>query len=224
MQGRGRGIGRGINLEAFFGTSNAPVAQVSGRGIGLLGSALIGQRGTGRGAGALALARSLGARRNVSPEPAVVKVYSTKPDTIGSKEGSSGTVVALSANYFKLNQMPGFEFNMYRVDFLPNTEDLRLRKFCLSQHRELLGGYLYDGQNLLYMTRSLHSDNVKLDSLTRDGDVIKVTLRNTRRTIDMTDASAVQVLNLILRRAMDGLEMQLVGRNLYDPGNKVRVW
>lgn len=228
--GRGRGlglpsspsptVGRGRGLGLL--SSSSPTL-VRGRGLGLLSSLSIGTRGGGRGAGALALAQAVMARRNPTPEPAVAKTYSTRPDTIASKEGSSGTPVSLSANYFKLNQNQEFEFNLYRVDFLPDTEDVRLRRFYLSQHKEDLGGYLFDGQNLLYTTRSLKSDNTQLESVNREGDVTRVTLRNTRRTIEMTDSSAVQVLNLILRRAMDGLGMQLVGRNLYDPGNKVRT-
>lgn len=37
----------------------------------------------------------------------------------------------------------------------------------------------------------------------------------------MTESQSLQILNLILRRAMGGLELQLVGRNFYDPDAKV---
>jgi hypothetical protein len=46
-------------------------------------------------------------------------------------------------------------------------------------------------------------------------------IKYTKTQIDMTDNRASQVLNIILRRTMNGLQMQLVGRNLYDAGNKV---
>lgn len=57
----------------------------------------------------------------------------------------------------------------------------------------------------------------------RENNKYTMTLQNTGTSIQMTDASAMQVLNLILRRAMDGLEMQLVGRNMYYPQNRVII-
>lgn len=224
MAGRGRGIG----LEKL------KVASIPGAGRGrgianLLSSFTAPTRSAGRGSAVLSLASSL-ANRNV-PGPVAVQVseepartYSTRPDPGNSKEGSSGTTVALAANYFKLITLPSFEFNMYRVDFSPDVEHLGIRKACLAQHKDILGGgYLFDGQNSLFTTRCFTRDRIELKCETREGDTIMLTVRNTRRTIDMHDASAVQILNLILRRTMDGLEMQLVGRNLYDPKNKVRM-
>ncbi|EAT40149.1 AAEL008076-PA, partial [Aedes aegypti] len=42
-------------------------------------------------------------------------------------------------------------------------------------------------------------------------------------TVDMTNETGIQVLNLILRRAMGGLNLQLVGRNLYDAAAKIAI-
>lgn len=83
------------------------------------------------------------------------------------------------------------------------------------------GGYLYDGDNCLYLTHRLDKEIMNLTVESREGVSYKILIRNVGRKIAMSDQAGTQVLNLILRRAMDGLQMQLVGRNLYDPGSKV---
>lgn len=152
-------------------------------------------------------------------------IYLTKPENIQSKEGSSGDVVKLSANYFRLSQTEAFQFNCYRVDIEPEIDDDRMRRGMLGQHSEALGGYLFSGHNL-FLTHRLPEDITKLESVSREEVVYRITIKNTKRVIKMTDGVGFQILNLILRRAMAGLKMQLVGRNLYDPNNKVNdaIW
>jgi aubergine len=146
----------------------------------------------------------------------------TKPElSENSKEGKSGTTVSLSANYFKLIRMPNFEFNLYRVDFQPDIELAALRKKFVYVQREYLGGYLFDGQSMIYITRRLDVDVKVFNCESREGNKYKMTIKNTGTKIEMTDGMAMQVLNLILRRTMEGLKMQEVGRNLYDPLKKV---
>lgn len=110
---------------------------------------------------------------------------------------------------------------LYRVDFVPNTDDLFLRKYILKQQKEL-GGYLFDSSNMIYVTRPLPQDKMEFTCKSRDDTVYKLTVKNTGKSIETTDNMAMQVLNVILRRAMEGLQMQLLGRNLYDPKSKVR--
>lgn len=150
--------------------------------------------------------------------------YKTKPDLINSKEGTSGNPVSLSANYFKLIQKPQFEFNLYRVDFDPQIDLEAMSKKFVYEQREILGGYLFDGQNMIYLTRRLNQDKLEFDCESREGTKYKMTIKNTGRKIEMTDGAAMQVFNLILRRTMEGLKMQEVGRNLYDPQSKVRFF
>jgi aubergine len=156
-------------------------------------------------------------------ESATIKnrpVYKTKPDLPNSKEGTSGTPVSLSANYFKLIRSPEFEFNLYRVDFEPEFDLVALRKRFIYDQRELFGGYLFDGKNMLYLTRRLKKEEMKFECESREGDKHTMIVKNTGTRIEMTDGMAMQILNIILRRTMDGLKMQEVGRNLYDPQSK----
>lgn len=149
-------------------------------------------------------------------------VYSTKPSSVGeSKSGTSGQSLKLSANYFKLIRKPKFEFALYRVDFKPDIENAAMRKAFVGHHKELLGGYLFDGQSMIYLTRRLPEQQMTLSIESREGVTYEMIIKNTGAVIEATDSMASQILNVILRRTMDGLNMQLVGRNLYDPENKV---
>lgn len=148
-------------------------------------------------------------------------LYRTRPDTADTKEGTSGKRIQLSANYFKLLRQPNFEFNLYRVDFEPDVEIDYIRKSFIGQQRDLLGGYLYDGRSMIYATRRLEQEIYRIPVKSREGGEYTMIIKRTDTVIAMTDAIATQILNTILRRAMDGLKMQLVGRNLYDACNKV---
>jgi aubergine-like protein len=48
-----------------------------------------------------------------------------------------------------------------------------------------------------------------------------MTIKKTKNVISMSSSLGFQLLNLILRRAMSGLNLQLVRRSLFDPENKV---
>jgi aubergine-like protein len=119
--------------------------------------------------------------------------------------------------------LPQFEFNLYRVDFDPQIQIDKLRKRFIYEQREFFGGYLFDGQNMIYVTRNLGVDVKVFNCESREGEKYKMTIKNTKKKIEMSDGMAMQVLNVILRRTMEGLKMQEVGRNLYDPLNKVRL-
>lgn len=152
--------------------------------------------------------------------PQASGVYSTNP-LQESKQGSTGKEISLCANYFKLVKKTNFEFSMYHVDFVPELEMATLRKAFIGQQRETFGGYLFDGQSAIYLTRRLEKNEMTFECESREGQKYKMKVKNTGLKIQITDAMAIQILNLILRRTMDGLSMQLVGRNMYDPNNKV---
>ena len=148
-------------------------------------------------------------------------MYNTRPKTALTKTGTSGRTVKLSANYFKLLQRPQFKFVMYRVDWTPEIDIGILRKVFLAKQREFLGGSLFDGRNMIYLTHELPIDENKFDCESREGTHYEMTIKKAG-VVHATSGMISQILNLILRRAMEGLDMELVGRNLYDPKAKVR--
>jgi len=160
-------------------------------------------------------------KRGKSREQREIAYYKTRPETVNNKTGSSGSSVDLMANYFRLAKLPNFEVIQYRIDFEPEVELFGLRRALIAQHKAVLGGYIYDGGNLLFVVRRLPEDKFELTSKSREEVEYKLVIKNTGNVISPTDNRMSQVLNLILKRAMGGLKLQLIGRNLFDPANKV---
>lgn len=135
-----------------------------------------------------------------------------------------GSFVTLEANYFALRsrkECSRWTIYKYHVTFEPECAMKRLQMVLVAQHRNIIGGFLFDGAQL-FATRKLHSENnaIEFKSETRDEKVYSVKLLFTR-IVSMTDQESLQVLNLIQRRNMSGLKLQVVGRNYYDPKNMV---
>lgn len=152
----------------------------------------------------------------------VQEIVYTRPDNVQTKTGNLGRKVSLRANYFPLVRTPKWSIHKYWVEFEPEVHLKGLRNALVFQHKPQLGGYLFDGTQLFVM-RQLKTDakgSVQLISNSREGVTYTLTLRHTKEVL-MTESESIQVLNLILRRAMAGLNLQLIGRNLYDPKSKV---
>lgn len=98
---------------------------------------------------------------------------------------------------------------------------VRLRNALVMQHKNKIGGFLFDGTQL-FLTRELETDQgvLQLESKTRTDEVYTLTLKFTT-VVAMDQPESLQILNLILRRATAGLNLNLVGRNYYDAASKV---
>lgn len=115
---------------------------------------------------------------------------------------------------------------MYRVDFSPDVPDERFRRYLVRTQREMLGGYLFDGTQL-FLVRTLEGSPVVRTARGNRPEVddteysITFTLA---RIVSMNEVQSMQVLNLILRRAMDDLHLETVGRNKYDANAAVSIF
>lgn len=143
----------------------------------------------------------------------------TKPPNIETKHGVNGEPVTLLTNYYKLAHKPNWNIYRYRVDFTPDVAMRGLRDFLIRSLKEMLGGYLFDGSQI-FAVRKLDDDITEKVIKARDGIDYMVIIKFTG-IVSMSESHSVQVLNLILRRAMGGLKLQLVGRNFFDPDGKV---
>lgn len=96
-----------------------------------------------------------------------------------------------------------------------------LRNALVMQHKDQVGGFLFDGLQL-FVTRDLGGERgvINLTSKSRTDEVYNLTLQFTK-VVHMDEQESVQILNLILRRATGGLKLQLVGRNFYDASSMV---
>lgn len=82
-----------------------------------------------------------------------------------------------------------------------------------------LGGYLFDGTSL-YVTKRLEFSPLVLTSKTYNDETISINFREVA-VVSKTSYIAFHIMNLIMRHAMEGLSLQLVGRNFFDADAKV---
>ncbi|XP_062547222.1 protein aubergine-like [Armigeres subalbatus] len=189
------------------GATGSPSGSGSGSGNG-------NDNGNGAAAGP-----SRGAMRGRRP---VADTLRTRALDAPSKHGTTGQPLRLQANYFKLMKHIEWTLYQYRVDFAPTCDSIRLMQGLISQHKKTFGGYLFDGTQL-FMVNKLRSEQLSLECRhERTGEVYQIKIVHTG-TVDMTNETGIQVLNLILRRAMGGLNLQLVGRNLFDAAAKIAI-
>ena len=88
----------------------------------------------------------------------------------------------------------------------------------LYQHEERLGKFMTDGMRL-NTTKKLTADNatVELTSTRReDGSNVSIVIKYVGE-IRPTDYAYVQFFNLVLRNAMEKLQLELIRRDYYDP-------
>lgn len=197
----GIGRGRGIPVIATRPEASEPASSQLTLGRGILAAT----RGTTRDSRHLAPVRTIPPRMQTS------------------KAGTKGNKVSLESNYFRLMNAPDFEICAYRVDIKPEVDLEALRKSLIFQNKEEFGGYLFDGASMLYLTHRLKQSFREYQASSREGEVYTVSVNHVQ-DINTTDGSAIQILNLILRRMMRGLKMQPVGRNLYNPEKAVSTW
>ena len=142
---------------------------------------------------------------------------------MNSKKGEAGKVIDLKPNLFKVLKGKHFEFQQYHVDFIPEIDLAIVRKALIREHKKVLGGYLYDGVSTIYLTKSLEKESTDFVGKKRDDSLVKITIKKTPNFITATDGRVMQLLNLILRRALEGLKLQLVGRNFYDAAAAIEL-
>ncbi|XP_030369390.1 protein aubergine-like [Scaptodrosophila lebanonensis] len=144
----------------------------------------------------------------------------------GNKSGTSGSKITVQANYFKVMKRPEWTIFKYHVDFIPDIDNTRLRRAYLNEHRTKLGGYIYDG-SILFCTREFRCDPNNVYALefvttNRALEHIQIKIKKVG-AVEKADAQQFQILNLILRRAMEGLKLELITRNFFDPLTKFKL-
>ncbi|XP_030029276.2 piwi-like protein Siwi [Manduca sexta] len=171
------------------------------------GSAVVG-RGSRRGGG------------RVLPEQ--LSVLRTRPATVQSKKGTSGTPLDLCANYFTVQTTPQWCLYQYHVDISPEEDSTGVRKSLLRIHAKTLGGYLFDG-TVLYTVKRLHPDPLELYSDRKnDGERMRILIKLTC-DVSPGDYHYIQIFNIIIRKCFYLLQLQLMGRDYFDPAAKIDI-
>ncbi|XP_076626994.1 aubergine [Colletes latitarsis] len=145
----------------------------------------------------------------------------TRPTNLVTKKGTTGTPISLQTNYFKMLATTDWCLYQYRVDFSPEEDRTVVRKGLLRVHKEALGAYVFDG-TLLYTSQRL-PDKLELWSARQSDDTkIRITVRLVG-DLAKGDQQYISFFNIIMRKCLDLLKLQLVGRDYFDARSKVEV-
>ncbi|XP_072749507.1 piwi-like protein Siwi [Anoplolepis gracilipes] len=148
-------------------------------------------------------------------------IYVTRPANLATKKGTSGTHVTLQTNHFRVPTVPNWCLYKYRVDFEPEETRTFIRKGLLKLHKEKVGAYIFDG-TVLYTSRRL-ADKVELVSTRQSDDTpVKIIIRCVGAMV-RDDPHYIQIFNIIMRKCLEHLRLQLVGRDYYDARNRVSI-
>lgn len=134
--------------------------------------------------------------------------------------GSSGRTIPLLCNYFQLLQAGKWGLNQYRVDFNPDIDHTGQRKGMMrTAMQSVLKGYLFDG-TVMYTPTRLLPDPMEKVVQTEAGDNIRITIRMVG-DLAWGDRAYLQLFNLIIRKCLAFMKLELVGRDYFDPNLKV---
>eukprot|EP00095_Tigriopus_kingsejongensis_P009109 maker-scaffold150_size309978-snap-gene-1.13 protein:Tk09109 transcript:maker-scaffold150_size309978-snap-gene-1.13-mRNA-1 annotation:"giwi protein" len=148
------------------------------------------------------------------------EILKTRPSQITSKKGTLGSTNQLLTNHFQMEFARDWVLKQYRVDYGPDEDHLGLRKALLHQHAAQLGKYVFDG-TVIY-TPQTYSDPMELTSKSREDQIYSLTVRMVGE-VSPDDYQYLHVMNIILRKCLEGLDLQLLGRNYFDPKAGVKL-
>lgn len=198
--------GRATTRETHTRPVEDPAIQVVGAGGDDAGNSTAG-RGSVRG------------KRQLGYETATLL---TRPAHAGMKQGISGKPIKLTANYFELQTRTDWCLYQYRVDFSPDIDVTSIRKKVLGQAaKDKLPGFMFDG-TMIFTSRRISPDPMELFSKSESGEAIRMTIRLVG-DVAQGDYHLIQFFNIILRKCLVFMKLQLVGRNFYDPKARINV-
>lgn len=149
---------------------------------------------------------------------AVAKEISiTRNKALTSKKGANGKPIDLIANFFPLKTIKDWDIFQYRVDFAPNIEDTRIRKGIVRQEKARMPGNCFDGTMMFTVKRMTTKEIVT--KLPNTDETIQIKFQEVG-IMSRTDQRFIQIYNIILNRAMTGLNLTQLGRNYYDSAAK----
>jgi len=125
--------------------------------------------------------------------------------------------VTVATNYFEVISKPGWRLLQYRVDMKPAIEHTGMRKAMLYAHKDKLPKMIFDG-TMMFTTARLTQDDkpMNLTSQRNDGVAVEVTIKLVGE-IQPTDYHYMQFFNIVLRQAMENMQLELIRRDYYDP-------
>jgi hypothetical protein len=95
---------------------------------------------------------------SVTPGPVIMSMMSVEwLSYVSHVTGITGRPVLLTANYFRLPTVTNWQLYQYRVNFVPSEDSKSAKHKMVRDHKEELGGYLFDG-TMLYTSSAYDED------------------------------------------------------------------
>ncbi|XP_068083901.1 piwi-like protein Siwi [Anabrus simplex] len=146
----------------------------------------------------------------------------TKPRELTTKRGRTGKIIDLTSNYFRLESVTSFQLYQYRVDFAPEEDLNSMKQKLVRAHRETIGAYIFDG-TLLFTAHKLLKDPLTLVSRREADDTNVVVTIRLVSSVSAGEYHYCHFFNILMRRCLEALNLQLVGRNYFDAKANVPV-
>jgi len=140
-----------------------------------------------------------------------------------TKEGGAGNKVNIVSNFFKVQKLPVFTgLFQYNVTFEPDIQSNKLKSALLHELDDVLGTTrCFDGMTL-FLPKKLADPITTRAVKTRQGNDITLKIMFTN-VVPENSPSVVQLMNILFRKQLRAMKMQLVGRNYYHPDRKIDI-
>jgi aubergine-like protein len=125
------------------------------------------------------------------------------------------------ANFFAIGFEKDITLSQYRVDFVPEIDNTRLKKEIIAKNESILGlgpRYVFDGSSLYTQADVLLEVSVEHESR-----MFSIKLKKTGVVDENDENGLFQTFNLICRTAMGKLRLQNIKRNYFDPEAKINI-
>lgn len=215
---------------AVHATCNGSEPVTEGVGAMSLGDDDGGGRGGGRGRGGRGgrgARGGRGGRGGKRDRDAPVDSLRTRPAGLVSKLGvDKSPKVTIISNYFGFKHKPDFKLLQYRVDFSIDEDRTFVKKHLLRQHKDKnLPAFIFDG-SIMYTTNRVYppnKDKLVLTSTRKDDNkIIEVTIKLVGEVFP-TDHHFLQFYGILLRKCLEHMKLEQLGRNFYDPSQSTQV-
>ncbi|XP_053466168.1 piwi-like protein 2 isoform X5 [Ictalurus furcatus] len=187
----------------------------AGRGLSGVGKAV--GFPVGRGSGAPLIPKEIPVTPAVRPPKAELKMEAGGKPL--QKVGTMGHPVSIASNYVPIRCRNAAVFQ-YHVVFTPNVESISMRFGMMKDHRSTTGDIVAFDGSILYLPKRLEEVvHLKAERKT-DNQEIDIKIQMTKILPPHSDL-CIPFYNVVLRRVMKILGLNLIGRNHYDPRSAV---
>ncbi|KAM9215701.1 piwi-like protein 2 [Leptosomus discolor] len=173
--------------------------------------------------------RPPGPRPSLLPAPAPGTPPAAGRPASGVKPTVKGTPLAVGLNSVKIHCQNEAVYQ-YHVTFSPEVECKSVRFAMLKEHRAVTGDVTAFDGSILYLPLLLPQPVSLKVQRRSDGEEVTITIQKTK-VLEPSSDLCIPFYNMVFRRVMRILNMNLVGRNFFEPAQatvlqhyRLQIW